>query len=1077
MDSTWTLELLSNRGLDQSILLTVLIGLWLMLAFSEVLGWVFIGVVVPGYLASVMVIAPTSACAILCEAIVTLVLARTLAVSLAKTGVWTQFFGRDRFFLIVLISVWVRQLSQSVALPSLENFLRNHGYPSLTLTEDFSSIGLVLVPLTANMFWRLNLARGLLHFGTLVGLTYALLRWILLPYTNLTDASLVLLYEDSAIDFMSNAKSYIVLLISAYIASVANLKYGWDFGGILIAALLSLLWWTPLKLALTLLEAMLLYGATLVLLKLPLIRTMNLEGSRKISVVFTYAFCLKCLIGITIGDSFPGLKVTDLFAFGYLMSSILVVRMMVVGSARRVMLPVVLTSVVGFVLSSIMGLWIAQLSNRFFAPPPPRMPARIVSKRALQTPQGVLGYASSKRSQSRRWHDHDRIKEQKQQHLFWKRLAAHLKQPDQPFSWEQALSHTRLYHQKLLTQAGQRPTHLIHPGETKYGNPYDGPIVLFREHSHGPIMVVHWPEREPGLAQAAWIECERNDCGALVLIGEHAKQVERGLSPKKNPQEKQLLRDLRRSRPIWHVVFAQDVDSGQKSLHLDSSHAEAYAFLRDDLEYHWNQAPEAKILDALPQDRVLRLSSADQFTQISSHWDLAPKHLKDTGLYAYLERHRKLRADSSRGLSTTTPEGITSFSATELRILEQRIVGPLLTISNQPEPSPERLASINFWSRPLGIDVNWLPSCAQLGCFVLTVDDPLQGLVWALAHQSQNQDDIEIPRPQREMGTLGLGLALFQAHSLRSLLVHTGDWRYDPTFMGHIHTAYQAIHQSLDRHSKDSVAVILRGLKSDPESEAQHHPQRKDPVLIGLGYPLLNEIERSGHSSKWIKDQGPLGFLGPLYWSDASLEHYRYSGAQIPQVRYSRILGKKQPMVAWLSSKTRSPYAHRSATHWRDLAHALDAEANNQPFLTQDLDLKVIDEHEFLVSTQNMFATCAHEPSTELEVSKRWDELLDHAERVAQYRHSYDLFSLLYKVKSSRDSSIALVRGARSGTVFLAISWKKKRRIHRALVTLGEAKKTRSVIEQSGSDQVGPWPSLAMAQLRRHRTLVSIHCI
>lgn len=1076
MDTTWTLDLLSTRGLDQSILLTVLLGLWIMLAFSEILGWVFIGVVVPGYLASVMVIAPTSACAILCEAILTLVLARTLAVTVAKTGVWTQFFGRDRFFLIVLISIWVRQLSQSVVLPSLERFFRGHGYPSLTLSEDFSSIGLVLVPLTANMFWRLNLARGLVHCGTLVGLTYLLLRWVLLPYTNLTDASLVLLYEDSAIDFMSNAKSYIVLLVSAYLASLANLKYGWDFGGILIAALLSLLWWTPIKLALTLLEAMLLYGATLILLKLPVIRSLNLEGSRKISIVFTYSFCLKCLIAMLIGDSFPGLKVTDLFAFGYLMSSILVVRMMVVGSARRVMLPVVLTSALGFVVSSLLGLWIAQVSGRLFDPQAARVPTRIVSQRALRTPQGVLAYASSKRSQARNWHARDKAQELDAQQHFWTSLSHHLGDAHSEFKWEKAISPTRLHHRALVGEPEQRPTHLVHPGEDREGNPYDGPIAMVREGSQGPVMVVQWPERSPGLAQAAWIECQHIDCSALLLIGEHAKQVERDLSPTLTAHELQTLDTLRQVRPIWHVVFAKDLSAGQKNLHLDSSYAQAYAFLRDDLVYQWNEAPEAQTLLADSRDRVLRISDADRFKQIATHWDLSPKTLSHSGLYAYLEARREASTLHSTRASFSSPEPLTSFSATELRILEQKIVGPLLTISQQPEPDPDQIAAITFWSQPLGVRVNWLPACGSVGCFVLTVDDPLQSLVWALTHHPNNQDDIEIPRPQRETGTLGLGLALFQAHQLRSLLVHTGDWRFDPTFMGHTHSAYHAIHQALDRHSHDSVAIILRGLQSNPSAQEFAEPTQKDPVLLGLGYPQQKQPNQAKQRSPWYFDDGPLGFLGPIQWSDASLAHYRYSGAQIPQVRYSRILGKKQSLVAWLSGKTRSPYTHRSAAHWRDLAQALEANNAHQPFLTDEHKLPVIDEQDFLNPKQQDQQSCGQATKTSNLDWKTWNQILDQAEQLAQFRHSHDLFTLQDRLTQTKGSSTAIVRGARSGTVFLAVTWKAKRRVYRALVTLGEASPKRTTIAQADRGFLGPWPSLAMAQLQRHRTLVSQHC-
>jgi hypothetical protein len=81
---------------------------------------------------------------------------------------------------------------------------------------------------------------------------------VLLPYTNLSLSSFELLYEDTAVDFLGNAKAYVLLLTTAALAARFNLRYGWDFGGILVPALLGLLWFTPTELAITLAEALLL---------------------------------------------------------------------------------------------------------------------------------------------------------------------------------------------------------------------------------------------------------------------------------------------------------------------------------------------------------------------------------------------------------------------------------------------------------------------------------------------------------------------------------------------------------------------------------------------------------------------------------------------------------------------------------------------------------------------------------------------------------------------------------------------------------------------------------------------------
>ena len=98
-------ELLPPGGLDQSIVLAVLVGVWVTLLFTETLGWVFVGLVVPGYLASVRVVQPGTAAIIVAEALATFWLARARAHGLAPTRVWQLFFGRDRFFLIVVTRV------------------------------------------------------------------------------------------------------------------------------------------------------------------------------------------------------------------------------------------------------------------------------------------------------------------------------------------------------------------------------------------------------------------------------------------------------------------------------------------------------------------------------------------------------------------------------------------------------------------------------------------------------------------------------------------------------------------------------------------------------------------------------------------------------------------------------------------------------------------------------------------------------------------------------------------------------------------------------------------------------------
>jgi hypothetical protein len=73
----------------------------------------------------VLVVQPTAAAIIVAEGLATYVLARGLAYGLAPTRVWQPFFGRDRFFLIVVASVLVRQHDQLWLLPALSTWLED----------------------------------------------------------------------------------------------------------------------------------------------------------------------------------------------------------------------------------------------------------------------------------------------------------------------------------------------------------------------------------------------------------------------------------------------------------------------------------------------------------------------------------------------------------------------------------------------------------------------------------------------------------------------------------------------------------------------------------------------------------------------------------------------------------------------------------------------------------------------------------------------------------------------------------------------------------------------------------------
>ena len=75
---------------------------------TEWWGWDFVGVVVPGYLTSVLMLQPAVALVVVFEAMVTWAIARAIDAAATRARLTFPVFGRDRFYLVLMVSVGVR---------------------------------------------------------------------------------------------------------------------------------------------------------------------------------------------------------------------------------------------------------------------------------------------------------------------------------------------------------------------------------------------------------------------------------------------------------------------------------------------------------------------------------------------------------------------------------------------------------------------------------------------------------------------------------------------------------------------------------------------------------------------------------------------------------------------------------------------------------------------------------------------------------------------------------------------------------------------------------------------------------
>jgi hypothetical protein len=375
------LHVFPESGFDKSATTPVLLGVLVSWLFTETFGWVFAGLVVPGYLAALFLLDPRVATVDLLEVVATYGLARLLGEHLARTGLTSRMFGRERFFLIVLVSIVVRLAVEGVMFPRLASHA----------TWAFS-IGLVVVPLTANACWKTGLWRGALQTGLPTVVVYVLLRYVLLPHTNLSLAGFNLATENISTSFLASPKAYILLLTGAILAAFANLRYGWDYNGILIPALLTLVVTHPLKLAATVAEVMILLGVVQLLVRLPPLRSANIEGPRRPVLFFTIDYGLRFAFAAIVGRSLPSADVVDLMGFGYLLPTLLAVKVSQKGLASLVVLPAMAVSIVAFGVGTLVGFAAAAVDR---APATARKPVIRAVPRAPGAPSSAALWVSA----------------------------------------------------------------------------------------------------------------------------------------------------------------------------------------------------------------------------------------------------------------------------------------------------------------------------------------------------------------------------------------------------------------------------------------------------------------------------------------------------------------------------------------------------------------------------------------------------------------------------------------------------------------------------------------------------------
>jgi gamma-polyglutamate biosynthesis protein CapC len=926
------LQLFPPHGLDQTIHVAVLLGLWVLLFTTERLGWVWSGLVVPGYLASVFVIQPAAGVTIACESVLTFVAARLVSETASRSGAWSPFFGRERFLLIIVLSVIVRQASQLWLGPELLAAVDARLGTSYRLEQSFSSIGLVLVPLTANMFWKLDVPRGVLQVGVPTLVTYLILRYVLVPFTNLSYSSMELTYENVALDFLASPKAYIILLTGTYVAARYNLLYGWDYAGILMPALLALACFSPLRLVTTAVEAVLLVGVARLLLRLPGLRTMNLEGPRKIVLVFTASFALKYVLGWALAprlpwgpvlqDLLPAASVTDLYGFGYLVPSLLAAKMLQQEQLGRVLYPTYQAALVALVAGSLIGFGLDRLAPaegrpamEAALPPAPTATLYATAGGALAGARvrarlDVAGDGGLRRP----YHELDAYAE------LWRAIAAWLEHGDE----ERRARVTRLAAARglaLRPLAEPAGAYLLVEAEERLGAQVGWDTAVLLPGAPGPVLEVPRPATEPGAVEAAAALCAPLRCRAILASGVDTAGV--GLS------EGDALAATWAPLAVAHQQLGQTVviqlradearPRGRAVLHVHNAMPDALASLwpPGEVELSWQPPPgPQQQWDTGRPLAVLRAHPADLFAAALARGPAPPPPIAGQTLEGFLAA----RLDEQPG-EPVPPAVHVPPSETELRFLGEVLGSPLLRRLPDGLPAEERRRLLHGLAGLVGYEVAELTDCAGPGiaCWVLAEREARLG--WgtlAVLRELGAPVVVEVPRPLREAGTWRLGVELWQSLGARAVLIAPREARVptaDAAAGDNSRTSFQAFHEAAHGSLLEEGSPIIlqvRGFGIQQPVDAD--------LVVATGKPLLpgQRAEAVPLDPPWIRlaaaldPSGVLGWLAPrVRYHDAGLDLLELSGVGNPQLHYTTRVGGVALALLWFSDPAREPYVGR----------------------------------------------------------------------------------------------------------------------------------------------------------------------
>ncbi len=981
------LEIFPASALNSSVITTVWIGVAVVCLFNLRFGTTMSGLVVPGYLVPLLLTRPVSAVVIVAEGLVSYWLTVLLIDKVFQRFGASEMFGRDRFFALVLVSVVVRITADGWLLPLLGQQLTDLGYV-FDYQANLHSVGLVIVALVANQMWNGGVRFGLPSLLLYTGVTYLIVRYGLMVFTNFSMSNLAFMYEDIASDILASPKAYIILLTTAYVASRLNLRYGWEFAGILIPALLALQWYQPLKLVATFFESfIILFGARMAL-RIPWLAQMNMEGARLLLLFFNIGFAYKLLAGFALTWLAPELKVSDYYAFGYLLSTLIAMKMHQKGILLKMSRAIVQTSLVGVLLASVAGFALSRSSQL----------GASIDAFDDETEVGQL-----------------RATDNLPARLNQIRAAAYASQPGGGIApspqelgrFEGALNALQRYRRRGDPTDLDRATQqllalgfdvervdtdylLIADGEPRRGW---GTFVLDLRRADGMLLEVPAPLDERGISEAAVALFLTQGYNGLALAGSR-RETQGSAEPTRNAiamfqRFHQLLGSdgalqLRGTRRDLGESVAGELWIKRRA--PDDLRLARLEQLVGDLVVNWRERPYLNSQRAVMRDRFAELILSRQATrrliglggQGAAVEQLAEDLSIDGYLYQWLVQSKQQLAPRDSNLYQ-------SPDLADLLFLEVEVLQPLLELLAEGSFQPAALSSIAASARALDLKLTRYRQRSSGKEYLILAEPREPGprrfwgtYVFRLGAASDFM--IQVPRPLAETRSFEYGTRLFERLNASALLIAGAhpdanvDGSADVMDGANKLSLFNLTHQVLLKTARSGHGLVVQVRAFSP-TELVAAPEiilsMWEGAASAQAQPLIDQLQQE------------LNLDGQVVAATGQAETRGYDVRANAQTSFLRFVDEADLAVLWLSSDLR-----------RDYRTASDSVAERNKFAALGIDQRELDLASAIISKN--FSV----------LPSNWPQLQD---RLRQYLATRDIVHLSQLQQASQSDLIRLL--------------------------------------------------------------------